>query len=45
MWLTESQRMYGLHLGLYHGISGIGLSLLSTITNVEPQWDEILYLS
>lgn len=45
MWLTESQGMYGLHLGLYHGISGIGLSLLSTITNVEPQWDEILYLS
>ena len=31
--------------GLLEGISGIGLTLLSTISTIEPRWDECLLLS
>lgn len=32
-------------MGLLEGVSGIGLSILSYITNTEPTWDECLLLS
>jgi len=31
--------------GLLEGISGIGLALISSISNIEPRWDECLLLS
>ena len=30
---------------LLDGIAGIGLSLISAISSIEPQWDECLLLS
>jgi lantibiotic biosynthesis protein len=32
-------------LGMLEGIAGIGLVLLSSITDIEPKWDECLLLS
>lgn len=31
--------------GLFEGVSGIGLSLISAISNIEPKWDRTLLLS
>lgn len=31
--------------GLFEGVSGIGLSLISAISNIEPKWDNTLLLS
>jgi lantibiotic modifying enzyme len=33
------------HTGLLEGVSGIGLVLLSFISDIEPRWDECLLLS
>ena len=30
---------------LIHGISGIGLSLISAISTIEPKWDRCLLIS
>ena len=45
VWLTGINGVYGLHQGLLGGLSGIGLSLLATVTDEEPYWDEALLLS
>ncbi|MBK9222611.1 MAG: lanthionine synthetase C family protein [Saprospiraceae bacterium] len=37
IWINSS--------GFLYGISGIGLCLISAISNVEPKWDRILLLS
>jgi hypothetical protein len=42
LWQTVSQGVYCLHLGLLNGISGIGLALLSTVSDIEPKWDDSL---
>lgn len=31
--------------GLLEGISGIGLTLISAISNIDPKWDECLFIS
>jgi len=36
-WITQT--------GLLEGIAGIGLVLLSAISDIEPDWDECLLLS
>lgn len=44
-WYPESRGGLKPVLGLLEGISGIGLALLSNISEEEPVWDECLLLS
>lgn len=45
LWNTSSLGIWCRHYGLLNGIAGIGLSLMAAVTDEEPTWDEILYLS
>lgn len=45
MWLTDSDGLYGLHMGLLEGLAGIGLALIAAVSDREPRWDECLLLS
>lgn len=40
VWLTHSQNICSLHLGLVSGLAGVGLSLIAAVSNMVPQWDE-----
>lgn len=44
-WLTGINETYALHRGLLGGLSGIGLTLMASIWDREPSWDEALLLS
>jgi lantibiotic biosynthesis protein len=44
-WRTEEHGGWINDAGLLEGIAGIGLVLLSAITDIEPKWDECLLLS
>ena len=45
MWLTNSDGLYGLHMGLSEGLAGIGLALIAAVSDREPCWDECLMMS
>lgn len=45
LWNTSSRGIWCRHYGLLNGIAGIGLALMAAVSNEEPTWDEILYLS
>ena len=45
IWQTASKGIWCQHDGLLNGLSGIGLSLLSAVSDIEPKWDECLFLS
>lgn len=45
MWLTDSDGLYGLHMGLLEGLAGIGLALIAAVSDREPGWDECLMMS
>ena len=45
MWLTDADGLYGLHMGLLEGLSGIGLALIAAVSEREPYWDECLMMS
>ena len=45
MWLTDADGLYGLHMGLFEGLSGIGLALIAAVSDREPAWDECLMMS
>lgn len=45
VWNTGINNVYGFHRGLLGGLSGIGLALLSTVSDESPDWDESLLLS
>ena len=42
---TEEYGGYTEDFGFLEGAAGIGLALLSAISDIEPKWDEILLLS
>ncbi len=44
-WHTEKHGGWISSIGLLEGVSGIGLVLLSAISDIEPKWDECLLLS
>lgn len=44
-WRTEKLGGWTNEYGLLEGVAGIGLSLISAITPIEPKWDECLLLS
>jgi len=44
-WHTEKYGGWQEEFGFIEGIAGIGLTLISTISDIEPAWDEILLLS
>ena len=41
----KNEVIWSKNLGLLLGASGIGLSLISSISNIKPQWDRCLLLS
>ena len=45
MWLTDADGLYGLHMGLFEGLSGIGLAFIAAVSDREPAWDECLMMS
>ena len=45
LWNTSSRGIWCRHYALLNGIAGIGLALMAAVSNEEPTWDEILYLS
>lgn len=45
LWNTSSRGIWCRHYGLLNGVAGIGLALMAAVSNEEPAWDEILYLS
>ncbi len=44
-WKTEKYGGWVNDYGLLEGISGIGLALISAVSDIEPKWDECLLLS
>lgn len=40
VWLTHSQNICSLHLGIVNGLAGVGLSLITAVSSMIPQWDE-----
>lgn len=45
LWYTGINGVYGVHYGLLGGLAGIGLVLLSAVSEKESGWDEALLLS
>lgn len=45
VWRTEEYGGWLNEPGLLEGIAGIGLALLSLVSDVEPQWDRVLLMS
>ena len=45
VWNTGINNVYGFHRGVLGGLAGIGLALLSTVSDESPDWDESLLLS
>lgn len=45
IWLTASDGFYGVHSGLLNGLAGIGLALLSAVSDKEPVWDECIMMN
>jgi lantibiotic biosynthesis protein len=37
--------LYEKNMGLFEGVSGTGLSLITAISTIEPSWDEIFLIS
>jgi len=44
-WHTEKYGGWVNEYGLLEGIAGIGLALISAVSDIEPKWDECLLLS
>jgi len=44
-WRTEEYGGLSNDLGFLEGIAGIGLALISSISDIEPAWDECLLLN
>ena len=44
-WHTEKYGGWQEEFGFLEGIAGIGLTLMSAISDIEPTWDEILLIS
>jgi len=44
-WRTPEYGGWQNEYGLLQGIAGIGLSMISAISDIEPKWDECLLLS
>ena len=44
-WRSEEYGGWIEYFGFLEGIAGIGLTLMSAISDIEPDWDEILLLS
>ncbi|MEZ5196408.1 MAG: lanthionine synthetase C family protein [Bacteroidales bacterium] len=44
-WLTERYGGWKNNISLLEGVSGIGLTMISAVSNIEPTWDECLLLS
>jgi lantibiotic modifying enzyme len=44
-WRTEKYGGWTPEAGFLEGISGIGLALISLISNIEPKWDRALFVS
>ncbi len=42
---SGTKRQWEQHAGILDGYSGIGLALISTISDIEPKWDRCLLLS
>mgnify|MGYP000003676728 FL=1 len=45
LWYTGINGVYGVHYGLLGGLAGIGLTLLSAVSEKESAWDESLLLT
>jgi len=45
VWKTPEQGGFQNEYGFLEGIAGIGLAFISAISNIEPKWDECLFLS
>ena len=45
LWYTGINGVYGVHYGLLGGLAGIGLTLLSAVSEKESGWDESLLLT
>ncbi|MCD4665285.1 MAG: lanthionine synthetase C family protein [Bacteroidales bacterium] len=45
MWRSEKHGGWKAEAGLLEGVAGIGLALISAISDIEPAWDECLLLS
>jgi len=44
-WHTEKHGGWQPEAGFLEGITGIGLSIISLISDIEPKWDESLFIS
>lgn len=44
-WRTEKYGGWTPEVGFLEGISGIGLALISLISDIEPKWDRTLFIS
>lgn len=44
-WHTEKYGGWTAELGFLEGITGMGLSFISMISDIEPAWDRTLYIS
>ena len=44
-WHTEKYGGWVNEVGILEGIAGIGLALISAVSDIEPKWDECLLLS
>jgi hypothetical protein len=44
-WHTEKYGGWVAESGLLEGIAGIGLMLVSIVSDIEPKWDRCLFLS
>ena len=45
VWRTKEMGGWTNEYGFLEGIAGIGLAMISTISNINPDWDECLLLS
>ncbi|WP_321279875.1 lanthionine synthetase C family protein [Marinifilum fragile] len=45
VWKTPERGGFQNEYGFLEGIAGIGLAFISAISNIEPEWDECLFLS